>query len=165
MQTPASDKDLPFAELDTLYRRLFSAIDVENRQVVLKILGLLIFQPQGFNRPFSEVDLIVSVLSLEPGQIEFYLADLASILERKVGNTTDDNDEIRITHASLSDFFLDPHRSKEFHINESAFYAELALIYSDHLTQIDTTPSQCTYSDRLIILLIVLKTISRYLRC
>ncbi|KDR68312.1 hypothetical protein GALMADRAFT_105145 [Galerina marginata CBS 339.88] len=134
LQATASEKDLPFAELDTLYRRLFSMIDSENRHPVLTVLGLLIFKFRSQNPPFNQVDSINAILSLEPGQLEFYLSDLASILEWKV-------DEIRITHVSLSDFLLDRQRSKEFHLDEGAFSAKLAQIYLEHLSDIDTTSS------------------------
>jgi len=143
LQASSSEKDLPFAELDTLYRRLFSAVDPDNFQIVLIILGLLIFKFRSHNPSFNKVNSINSVLSLEPGQLEFYLGDLMSILKWKVAGTSSViDDEIRITHASLSDFLFDRQRSKEFHLDKGAFFAKLALIYSEHLSQIGTTSSQ-----------------------
>ncbi|KDR71778.1 hypothetical protein GALMADRAFT_253523 [Galerina marginata CBS 339.88] len=148
LRPPPSDKDLPFTQLDTLYRQLFSVIDEDNLPIVLKILGLLIFPAQGPGPGFNQANLISSLLSLEPGQLEYFLSDLASVLGWDVAGTptSDKSREIRITHASLSDFLLDPQRSKEFHINEATFFGELALVYASHLTQISATSNQLAIS-------------------
>jgi len=75
-------EDLPFSNMDLLYRHMFSTIPVENITMVLKILGLLTLKLGGDHSilppwtPFEETDTIVAFLSLKLGDIERCLGAL-----------------------------------------------------------------------------------------
>jgi len=103
-------KDLPFSNMDLLYRHMFSAIPVEKFTMVLKILGLLTLKLGGGHSmllpwtPFEETDTIVAFLSLKLGDIERYLGALPSAIRFESEN--------RIAHASLTDFLGDHRRSR-----------------------------------------------------
>ena len=107
-------KDLPFAELDALYTHIFTG--VEEIEPVLEILSLLIISSS-----FSPLlPTIEEFLFLQPGDVELYLGDLSSLVN--IGSAQ----EIRILHASLTDFLLDPTRSKEFWINPGSRHTMFA---------------------------------------
>jgi len=94
-------KDLPFVEIDALYTHIFTG--VEEIEPVLQILSLLLISDS-----YSLVlPMIEEFLSLQPGDV----GDLSSLV--KIGP----QQEIKILHASLTDFLLDPTHSKEFWIN------------------------------------------------
>jgi hypothetical protein len=98
-------KDLPFAELDALYTHIFTG--VEEIEPVLEILSLLLIS---FPSP-PRLPTIEEFLSLQPGDVELYLGDLSSLVD--IGP----EQQIKIQHASLTDFLLDSTRSKEFWID------------------------------------------------
>jgi hypothetical protein len=109
-------KDLPFAELDALYMHILA--NVENIEPVLEILSLVFFSDYGKYYSHSEME---TFLSLQFGDIELYLGDLSSLMS--VGSN---QPPVRILHASLTDFFVDPTRSKEFWINPPARHTAFA---------------------------------------
>ena len=99
----------PFAELDALYNQILSTvIQVEK---VLDILMVLLLFRQLPHRP----DILDHFCSYRPGQTRAILSDLHSILY--VPPQEDREEEIRILHASLSDFLLDAKRSGNFFID------------------------------------------------
>ena len=105
---PPQRGSLPFAELDALYRHILSS--VEDIEPILEILSFLLFVDPDY--PFGwESTNIEEFLALQPGAVELYLGDMSSIVS--VGP----NKKINILHASLTDFFMDPTRSKELWIN------------------------------------------------
>lgn len=136
LKPPSSDNDLPFAELDALYRHIFFTIPKENLDRVLFILGVLVSHPptgsQSNEFPWETMWWISSFLFMEPGDLEFLLGDLSSIL--KCGDQANyEKKKIQITHASVTDFLLDPRRSKEFHISKPQLYAQIARTCLRHL--------------------------------
>jgi hypothetical protein len=106
-------RDLPFADLDALYMHILAS--VENIEPVLDILSFIFFSHYP---PF--LDTLENVLSLQTGDVELYLGDLSSLVS--IGP----NQEVKILHASLTDFFMDPTRSKELWINPPARHAIFA---------------------------------------
>ena len=110
---PHPQKDLPFAELDALYAHIFNGVD--NIEHVLKILSFIFFI-----RCFPSLVDIEKILSLQTGDVELYLGDLSSLVS--IGP----RQEVKILHASLTDFFMDPTRSKELWINPPARHAAFA---------------------------------------
>jgi len=109
-------KDLPFSELDALYAQILGG--VEDIEHVLEILGSIFFGNYVLHTSTTE-----GLLSLlEPGDVEVYLADLSSLI------TIDDAAyiNIRILHASFTDFLMDPTRSKTFWINPRAQHTAFA---------------------------------------
>ena len=145
LKPPSSDNDLPFAELDALYMHIFSTFPKENLDTMLFILGLLILQHPPLTHswrgplPFTQVWSIRTFLSLEPGDLEILLRDISSILKFHDWAT---NYNIWITHASVTDFLLDPRRSKEFHINQPNFYTQMVRNCLRHLTAVSDSASQ-----------------------
>jgi len=128
-------EDLPFSNMDLLYRHMFSAIPVENFTMVLKILGLLTLKLGGGHSmllpwtPFEETDTIVVFLSLRLGDIERYLGALPSAIRFDSENRC-----VWIAHASLTDFCGDHRRSREYHLgNRGSILAQAVLITVNHL--------------------------------
>ena len=113
-----AQKDLPFSELDALYTQILAG--VEDIECVLEILSAVFFLSGILSSPSSRV--IENFLSLQPGDAELYLADLHSL----VTHDSDPNEPIRVLHASLTDFFVDPTRSKTFWINRQARHTAFA---------------------------------------
>jgi len=89
---------------------------VEDTERVLEILSVIFF---GENpRPIYEWNLrppiIEKFLRLQPGDVELYLGELNSLVN------LEPDQKVRILHASLTDFLVDPTRSKTFWINRQA---------------------------------------------
>ena len=97
-------RDLPFSELDALYMQILGG--VEDIECVLEILSFILF-----NEYSPSTTMVERFLSLQPGDVELHLGDLHSLI-----NVGPDR-SIRVLHASLTDFFVDPTRSKTFWIN------------------------------------------------
>jgi len=109
--------DLPFAELDALYMHILTG--VEDIDSVLDILSSIIFSNPGGQTHWG-LPQIEEFLSLQPGDVEQHFGDLGSLVN--VGP----DQAIHILHASLTDFFVDPVRSKEFWINPPARHTTFA---------------------------------------
>jgi hypothetical protein len=108
-------RDLPFAELDALYIHILSGLEDIRR--VLEILSVVLFcDTQTTLRPTT----IENFLCLQPGDVELYLGNLNSLVNIEPGQN------IRVLHASLTDFFVDPTRSKIFWINRQACHTAFA---------------------------------------
>jgi hypothetical protein len=103
-QSPQQGGDMPFAEIDSLYTYIFSG--VENIKEVLHIVALILVSPVGMTPENA-----ASFLCLKPGQLEMLLGDLSSVI------SVTPSQLMHMFHASLSDFLLDPLRSKMFHLD------------------------------------------------
>jgi len=101
-------RDLPFAELNALYTHIFTS--VEDIEHVLEILSIIFFFYPLLHHGPSLVQ-IEKFLSLRTGDVKLYLVDLSSLMS--IGPVQ----EVHILHASLTDFLMDPTRSKELWIN------------------------------------------------
>jgi hypothetical protein len=110
-------RDLPFAELDALYMHILTG--VEDIDSVLDILSSILLSDPDCQMRWG-LPQIEEFLSLQPGDVELYLGDLSSLVD--VGP----DQAIYILHASLTDFFVDPARSKEFWINPLARHTTFA---------------------------------------
>jgi hypothetical protein len=120
---PTSDKAYknPYAELDSLYTYILSTITPESLPIVNRILGLFLslksWDTVENAKKVPTAAAIEEWLFLRPGQIFHHLASLRSVLI-DVPHATDHRDkggQVRIIHASFSDFLGDPIRSKLFH--------------------------------------------------
>jgi len=113
-------RDIPFAELDALYTHILAG--VEDTERVLEILSVVFFGKQPI--PIYEWNfrppVIEKFLCLQPGDVELYLGELNFLVNLEPGGN------IRILHASLTDFFVDPTRSKTFWINSQARHTAFA---------------------------------------
>jgi hypothetical protein len=115
-------RDLPFAELDALYTHIFAS--VEDIEPVLDILSFIFFDTGIFYLFHSPV-VIEKLLSLQTADVELYLGDLSSLVSIGPGQHQEVK-KVKILHASLADFFIDPTRSKELWINPPARHATFA---------------------------------------
>ena len=113
-------RDLPFAELDALYTHILAG--VEDIERVLEILSVVFFCDNRSLFPEWNLDPLVieDFLCLQPGDVELYLGDLNSLV------TVEAKHGVRVLHASLTDFFVDPTRSKIFWINRQARHTAFA---------------------------------------
>jgi hypothetical protein len=108
----------PFAELDTLYNQILSTIIQIDK--ALDIFMVLISLSQLPHRPH----ILDHLFSYQAGRTRAILSDLHSILY--VPPKEDRNGRIRILHASLSDFLLDPNRSGRFFIDLAKSHTAIA---------------------------------------
>jgi NACHT domain len=115
ISSPGSDT--PFAELDVLYKQILSSAD--DLHCVLQILGALVLIRSG---EFSPRGLEI-LFSLQEGDVFLALSDLHSILH--VPEPPKQGD-VRILHASLSDFLFDRSRAGELFIDTEQCHTELA---------------------------------------
>jgi len=106
---PPINHDLPFAELDTLYRFILSG--TKNLDLVLRILGVI----DAFGYDFEGLVVIESVLGLEGGDARIYFGALNSLLE--VQTADDDEGYVVFHHSSFMDFLCTPERSMEYCID------------------------------------------------
>jgi hypothetical protein len=113
-------RDLPFSELDALYAHIFNGLeDIEH---VLEILSLVFFSYFSYG-PLLSMPSRVGIeqfLSLKTGDVELYLGDLSSLVSIR------SHQGVNVLHASLTDFFMDPTRSKELWINPPARHTAFA---------------------------------------
>ena len=112
-----AQKDLPFSELDALYTQILAG--AEDIECVLEILSAVFFLSRTFSLPSHVIE---NFLSLQPGDVELYLSDLHSL----INHDPDPHEPIRVLHASLTDFLVDPTRSKTFWINRQARHMAFA---------------------------------------
>jgi hypothetical protein len=100
---PPIDHDLPFAELDTLYRFILSR--AKQLDLVLLILGVR----YTLERHCSvwRLTTMENVLGLEDGDISIYLSPLNSLLKIDPRR----HPPITFHHSSFSDFLCNPERS------------------------------------------------------
>ena len=112
--SPARKDEKPFAQLDALYSHIFSC--VRDIDLVWRILGVIRLYTQrnipGFDDNYETCITpanLDKVLLLRPGDVELALDELASVMVVPSGEGP-----IRILHASLMDFLLEPTRSHEY---------------------------------------------------
>jgi len=111
------DSDMPFAELDALYSHILSS--VENPSLVVEIISFIIHEAKTprFNtiiRSGPSVNDIEEIHNLEPGSLQILLCDLGALVAIKTDYRG--RDVIKVLHASILDFLVDPLRSQNLHI-------------------------------------------------
>jgi len=130
LEPPNGEKDMPYAELNSLYHHVLS--NVNNIEAVKQALGVLIILKPEFNKCW---DLIGSPSAIDKfffwkaGETEACLSQLASIIELGTFGW------ISILHASLSDFLLDPSRSRQFYLCRESVLGDCAAFGLCHLRQ------------------------------
>jgi hypothetical protein len=116
-----SENDAPFAELDALYRQIFSTvIDVDKLRDVLSVILLATHIPK-------TQAAIEEFLSYSPGTVDILLSDLSSIIALPLPEEADGQLEIQILHASLTDFLYDRSRSVDMFVDVEAAHAFIAI--------------------------------------
>ena len=115
----AAENDAPFAELDALYHQIFSAvIDIDKLRDVLSVVLLTSHVPK---TPAA----IEEFLSYSSGSVDILLSDLSSVIALPLREEADG--QIRILHASLTDFLYDRSRSVNMFIDVEAAHAFIAI--------------------------------------
>lgn len=115
-----SGRSTPFAQLDALYRHIFSQVD--DLPTVLDLLTYVIFvKPLSLKWPLQ-------FLQLTEDDAQSVLAPLASILVCDL-----EKDAITFLHASLPDFLLDGARSQEYCIK--ALPTRLSVMWFNNAAQ------------------------------
>jgi len=129
----------PFSQLDALYRYIL--LSCENVELALRIVGLCLLSTRAIDVPWGKIDgfpyrfpseitapeYMEPILGLHPGDVQRGLEDLGSLIEYK-----GDDKELRVLHASLFDFLLDPTRFLELPFNLKDVHTDLA-IWCSHL--------------------------------
>ena len=109
--------ELPFAELDRLYRNVLSTCPKSQLPLLKRALAFLGASPK--------VSAIEAFLGLRPGQLSLTLRGLRSIIAVDVGG------HLSSFHASFLDFLFDPDRVKDYHVDfESNFHRIFSLVNS-----------------------------------
>ncbi|KAF9541766.1 hypothetical protein CPC08DRAFT_730751, partial [Agrocybe pediades] len=93
-------KDLPFTELDALYRLIIS-----KAEDISKVLDILVYPALYGSFMLTGIEVI---LELEQGTVEVLLADLHSIATVSYGS-------VKLLHKSLADFLSDPQRAGDLY--------------------------------------------------
>ena len=133
-------KHTPFSELDALYLHIFSMVEDSDLPRVLEIMSCLYFLRSNF---YPSVDNIENMLFYTRGDVHLILIDLHSILD--VPDIASDR-SLRVFHASLQDFLMDPNRSGRFFLDESIARAKLAQCFMRHIHNFPTSTSEpCKY--------------------
>jgi len=144
-----SDRDLPFANLDVLYRHMLSKILEEDLDMVLKIISISACKPLygkanlGYivrvADEFRDTNVIRSLLNLRGGDVERYLGGLTLIIHfKKYGEPFRDRSgvQVQISHASFTDFLGDKRRSLQYCIGTQGQINALAVqLCLGHLQQ------------------------------
>jgi hypothetical protein len=104
-------KDLPFAELDTLYRYVLSS--VEDTSTAIQIIAMALTVRHGERKA-----ILTYILDLSPNDIKLSLIDLGSLVE--YGEYF-----VEILHASLGDFLFDEARSQELYIDRRPIHTKI----------------------------------------
>jgi len=102
---------MPFAELDALYTHILSS--VQDVSIIVELLSFLLHLSQAFWG--VTVASLEETHDLEPGSLRLILCDLGALV------VIDDDDNIKVLHASLLDFLLDSSRSKDLPISGDVF--------------------------------------------
>jgi hypothetical protein len=133
-------KHTPFSELDALYLHIFSMVEDQYLPQVLEIMSCLYFLHSDFS---PRVDNIENLFFYDRGDAHLILIDLHSILD--VPDITSRR-PLRIFHASLQDFLMDPNRSGTFFLDEGIARARLAQCFIRHIHNFPTSQSEpCKY--------------------
>ena len=101
-------RSIPFAELDALYRHIFSQVDKSDLPAILEFLAYTIFTN------WQYLDNALSFFQLTQDDVEIMLAPLESIITLTCLPDDIDSKQISFRHASLPDFLCDEKRSGEF---------------------------------------------------
>jgi len=126
LRSPKGEKDMPYAELNSLYHHVLSNVD--DIDAVNRILGILIIvNPELYGEGMYTPEEVDDFLFWERGETKACLSQLASVIE------CDTDEGIYILHASLSDFLFDPSRSQQFYLCRESVLGDSASLGLRHL--------------------------------
>jgi len=117
--------DMPFAQLDELYTMILSsAADIERVLFAISVYSLDV----------ADEDLDLShYMSLNKEEIEILFCDLGALVSVKC-HKRNRRAGLKILHASLHDFLLDPMRSKDFYISLDAYRTKHMIAILQYIT-------------------------------
>jgi hypothetical protein len=124
-------QETPFAELDALYRLILSSVaDIEK---VMDVLAVLIqpFDTSPYARWTNTPTMCERFLFYRPGEIHTILSDIHSIIFVPAPGSC--FEELKVFHASLSDFLLDRSRSMDLFLDQGIAYAKFTSLVVRHL--------------------------------
>jgi len=130
LQPPRGEKDMPYAELNSLYHYVLSNVD--HIEAVKLVLGtLIVVNPEvgAYDLGVHSTHEMDKWLFWQPGESEACLSQVASLIE------CDTDGRISILHASLSDFLLDPSRSHQFYMCRESVLGDSAALGLRHVRQ------------------------------
>ncbi len=107
----------PFAQLDALYRHIFSR--VRDIDLVFLILAWRIFTVKHFR--MLRIERGALLLGIEKSDVFIALAALNSVVQCE-------DEEIHFLHASLPDFLLDRARSQAYYLDISTWTSRLSIL-------------------------------------
>ena len=110
-------KDLPFAELDALYRHILSSVEDTTTTVQIIASVLTLQTPQ-------KLEALSSIFNVSEGDIKLRLIDLGSLVE--CGDSL--RSQLKVLHASIGDFLFDEARSQELHVNRRAIHTKIVQV-------------------------------------
>lgn len=120
----------PFAQLDILYRRIFSM--VQDLELVFSILAYTILRKR------STISFIAHFYNILEVDVRLALVDLSSVINCEKGT-------IRFLHASLPDFLLDRTRSQQYHLCIRTWSTRLAISWLTNVS-VGTFSGTCSSS-------------------
>jgi len=130
LQPPKNEKDMPYAELNSLYHHVLSNVD--NIEAVKLVLGtLIVVNPNlyGNDDGMDSTDKMDKWLFWQPGESEACLGQPASLIKCNASG------KIRILYSSLSDFLLDPSWSHQFYLCRESVLGDSVALGLCHLHQ------------------------------
>ncbi|KAF4611992.1 hypothetical protein D9613_004449 [Agrocybe pediades] len=122
-------KDLPFTELDALYRHIISK--AEDPSTILDILCFPVLYGE------FDITLLEKILQLEDGDVEVILTDLQSLVT--IETTVLGKIEVKLLHKSLGDFLCDSQRAGDL-------YQDLSAVRVQHIARLISVVST-TFSE------------------
>ena len=108
----------PFAVLDALYLQILQSVGEDVIENVMEILGALICLKK---YKIVGVGDLEGFFNYRPGELLSIMEDILALVD-----VPDRSQVVRIYHASLPDFLLDPTRSLSFFLDPATVYLNLA---------------------------------------
>jgi len=108
----------PFAMLDALYLQIFRSVGKDEIEKVMEILGALVLLKEDIKR----LEDLEEFFSYRPGELASIMGDMTALVHIPDSRS----EHVKIYHASLPDFLLDPIRSQSFHLHAAKVYLNLA---------------------------------------
>jgi hypothetical protein len=109
----------PFAVLDALYFQIFQSVGEDEIGKIMEVLSALICLKEN---KFSSLNRLEEFFDFRPGELASIMGEMLALVH------VPDNQfgDVRIYHASLPDFLLDPTRSQSFYLDPARVYLVLA---------------------------------------
>jgi len=155
VRPPPTEVNLPYTELNAIYTHLLSCIPPDRLEMVLDILGLIFIVRPALPFPsgsfgdfgFKFDRTLLTFLSLDSADLEFYLIDLSSVIQVEGDQDPSQyrSQFIKICHASLGDFLLDPRRSQQFYRKPQVFFAKMAGVCTERMNDIPNESSSLQF--------------------